>query len=110
MFAFLPTPFNLIPFPYAMHWTAYILVYIFSWWMLLFTLLPIGVRPPEQSEPGHSSGAPERPYLKQKCIGATVLAFFLTWGVMAAIQARVIPLDVPLHPDTGTEPSPASAS
>lgn len=77
-----------------MHWSAYILVYVFTWWMLLFMALPFGAKLPEQVEPGHSAGAPEKPYLKVKCVVVTVLAFFVTWGIMAAIQARVVPLDV----------------
>jgi len=51
-----------------------IMVYIVIWWLVLFTVLPWGVRPVENPEPGHATGAPEKPRLLLKFAVTTVIA------------------------------------
>lgn len=68
-------------------WFTVSMTYILSWWLAFFLLLPIGNRPPENPESGHSQGAPEKTYLTQKFIGATVLAIFMTWGFFELMQS-----------------------
>ena len=41
-----------------MTWFTGILVYVIIWWLVLFMVLPWGVKVPEEPEPGHASSAP----------------------------------------------------
>ena len=44
-----------------MNWFSGILVYIVIWWLVLFMVLPVGVKRVETVEAGHDRGAPEKP-------------------------------------------------
>lgn len=54
-------------------------VYIVIWWLVLFTVLPWGVRPPENPVPGQATSAPDRPRL--------LLKFAVTTAVSAVVFA-----------------------
>ena len=47
-------------------------LYFITWWMVLFAILPLGVRSHHDEgtapEPGHDPGAPVNPNLKKKAI------------------------------------------
>lgn len=62
-----------------MGWFEITFIFIISWWMLLFMLLPIkaGAAAEEAQETEYYS-APAKAYLKQKLLGATVLAIIVT--------------------------------
>ncbi len=51
-----------------------IMVYVVIWWLVLFTVLPWGVRAPDNPEPGHATGAPEKPRILLKFAVTTVIA------------------------------------
>lgn len=51
-----------------------IMVYVVVWWIVLFTVLPWGARPPENPQPGHATSAPEKPRLLLKFAVTTVIA------------------------------------
>ncbi len=59
-----------------------VVIFLVSWWMVLFTLLPVGVRSQEEAgddiEPGTERGAPVKPMLLKKMIGATIGATVIT--------------------------------
>ena len=59
--------------------TAFV-VYFLIWWVMLFAVLPWGVRREENPEPGHDPGAPAKPMLWKK-VGATTLIAGLLWLV-----------------------------
>ena len=40
-------------------------VYVVVWWIVLFAVLPWGVKPPETFVPGQAESAPENPRLLQ---------------------------------------------
>lgn len=63
-----------------MNWFTGLLVYVMIWWVVLFTVLPWGVRPPDKVETGHADGAPANPMLWRKAGITTVIATLL-WGV-----------------------------
>ncbi len=73
-----------------MTWFTGILLYVILWWLLLFMVLPWGARPPENPEPGHEQGAPERPLLLRKALITSVLAAVAWAGVYLLIHAEVI--------------------
>ena len=49
-----------------MGWPTALAVFFLVWWMVLFTVLPWGVRAPDEPGVGHERGAPESPNLKRK--------------------------------------------
>ena len=59
-----------------------LLVFVIIWWLVLFMVLPWGVRPPEPEdmEPGQMSGAPAKPNLVLKLAVTTGIALVL-WGI-----------------------------
>ena len=61
-----------------MSWVTGILVYVVLWWLILFVVLPIGVRSHDETEqevvPGTHSSAPTRPLLLRKALATTLLA------------------------------------
>ncbi len=63
-----------------MTWFTGILVYVMIWWLLLFMVLPWGVKRNEAPEPGHDGGAPVNPMMWRKVLITTLIAAVL-WGV-----------------------------
>ncbi len=63
-----------------MSWFTGVMVYVIIWWVVLFTVLPWGLRVPDEAEPGHASSAPEKPMLWRKAAITTAIATVL-WGV-----------------------------
>ncbi|MCC6468665.1 MAG: DUF1467 family protein [Alphaproteobacteria bacterium] len=51
-----------------------IMVYVVTWWVVIFAVLPWGNRPPAVVEPGHADGAPEKPRLVAKFIVTTAIS------------------------------------
>jgi len=72
-----------------MNWFTGIMVYVIVWWLVFFTTLPFGVRPPDHVEPGHDVGAPENPRLWMKALISSVIA-----GMLFAIVYYVIDADL----------------
>ncbi len=61
-----------------------LLAYVIIWWMVLFTVLPWGVRRAENPEPGHEPAAPDKPMLWRKAAITSVIAALL-WGLLYAV-------------------------
>lgn len=61
-----------------------ILVYVVSWWMVFFAVLPWGVRSQHETDEGVTEGtdpgAPANPNLKKKIIITSIIAVVLTTG------------------------------
>ena len=71
-------------------------VYLVIWWMVLFVILPLGIRSHEEEgttpHPGADPGAPPNPNLKRKFITTTwvsAIVFGLLWLV---VHFGLIPL------------------
>lgn len=69
-----------------------IVTFSVTWWLFLFTVLPIGVRPQDDPVPGSDLGAPQKTYLWQKMLAATVLAGLATWALAWFIDSGLINL------------------
>ena len=76
-------------------------IYLVTWWVVLFTILPIGVTSHADAgvDPGDGGdpGAPVEPNLKRKFI-TTTIASTMIWAIfMLCLQFRLIPLpNVPM--------------
>jgi len=70
-----------------MGWVSGIVVYLITWWVVLFAVLPWGVRPPDEPEPGHATSAPARPRLWMKFAVTTVVAAVIWLGIYGVIEA-----------------------
>ena len=62
------------------YWFSQAAIFLLIWFVILFAVLPWGVRPSAEPEPGHDPGAPANPQLGRKAIATTVISLLL-WGV-----------------------------
>ncbi|MHB1217621.1 MAG: DUF1467 family protein [Alphaproteobacteria bacterium] len=67
-----------------------IVVYVIVWWLVLFTVLPWGVRPPAEPGKGHATSAPARPRLLLKFAITTVIATGLWFVVDYVISSGIL--------------------
>lgn len=51
-----------------------ITVYLVTWWIVIFAVLPWGNQPPAEVEQGHATSAPAKPRLVLKFIVTTVIS------------------------------------
>ena len=63
-----------------MNWFTGPAAFVVIWWIVIFAVLPVGVRP-AQDEMGERAGAPANPNLGRKVIITTVVTVIL-WGVL----------------------------
>jgi len=78
-------------------------IYFIIWWIVLFAMLPIGVRTHEEvgeaNAPGFAESAPHKPRLLPKMLATTVIAGIVFAGVYAVIVHHAITLDdIPFFP------------
>lgn len=73
-----------------MSWFQGIVAYIIIWWMVLFAVLPFGVRPLEKGDIGHAAGAPANPRLWLKAAVTTLVAGLLWLAFYALATSGLI--------------------
>ena len=56
----------------------FIVVYLILWWLVLFILLPIGVKRELDVKFGNDPGSPKNTMLKKKFIYTSIITLFLT--------------------------------
>ncbi|MDI9407739.1 MAG: DUF1467 family protein [Candidatus Pacebacteria bacterium] len=56
------------------------------WWLVLFTVLPIGVERNPNPQPGTDPGAPKTLNLKRKFALTTIIAFGLTAAILITME------------------------
>lgn len=56
-------------------------IFLIIWWLVLFAVLPWGIRRQETDEAGHDPGAPANPHLGRKALITTGVALVI-WGGM----------------------------
>ena len=64
-------------------------IYFLIWWIVLFAVLPWGVRAQGEKDapPGTDPGAPTVPHLKAKLLWTTIAAA-VVWAICAVIYAK----------------------
>ena len=73
-----------------MSWFGTLVIFTVVWWLIFFITLPFGVSPPENPQPGHDPGAPDKPHLGLKALVTTLFASALTGGLAAAVDYGLI--------------------
>ena len=53
------------------------LIYMIIWWIVIFTILPIGVKKSDNVIKGHDEGAPKNPLILKKFLITSIIAFIL---------------------------------
>jgi predicted secreted protein len=69
-----------------------IVLYIIIWWTVLFTMLPIGVRVPQNPEPGIATSAPEHPRILKKVIWTSLVSVVVWLLIYALIHSGLVSL------------------
>ncbi len=74
-----------------MNWLGALVVYFLIWWLVLFTVLPWGVKTGggEQVE-GQASSAPRRPMMWRKLLATTLISAVLFAIVYFVIESDLI--------------------
>lgn len=73
-----------------------IVTFIILWWLVLFMMLPVGVRTQAEDnhiEPGTAPSAPVQPKLIRKMLITTAITAVLWAGIYAAITFELVTLD-----------------
>jgi predicted secreted protein len=72
-----------------MTWVSAIVVFLITWWTVLFAVLPWGNRPAENPEPGHEPAAPAQPRLLRKFAVTTLISAVIFVGIYLFIEFDV---------------------
>lgn len=67
-----------------------IVVYTIVWWVVIFCVLPIGVKSAAESHRGHDSGAPVNPRMGFKIILTTIISTVVFLCIYAIIVSDLI--------------------
>jgi predicted secreted protein len=67
-----------------------IVAYAIIWWLIIFAVLPFGVRPVDKHDIGHAAGAPANPRLWYKAGITTVIAAAIWLGFYALVTSNLI--------------------
>ncbi len=68
-----------------MTYVSYAAVYFVVWWIVLFAVLPFGVKTVETVEAGHDAGAPVSAHMIRKVVATTAISaavFAIGWWVL----------------------------
>jgi predicted secreted protein len=76
-------------------------IYLVTWWVVLFTILPFGVTSHAEAGVDHGDGgdpgAPVEPKLKRKFLTTTIAATVIWAIIMLCLEFHLIPLpNVPM--------------
>lgn len=76
-----------------------------TWWIVLFAILPWGVRTQEEDEsvvPGSAPSAPVRPLLLRKAVVTTVVALVVVGVIYWLVEMSGLSIDaIPILSDLG---------
>ena len=56
-------------------------LYVIIWWVVIFAVLPWGIRPADPGDPGAESGAPKNPLIWKRALWTSLVAA-LIWLVL----------------------------
>lgn len=64
-----------------------LVAFVIIWVVVLFVVLPFGVRQPEQTEEGHMPGAPDNPRIGMRFAVTTGITIVL-WAILYVVVAN----------------------
>lgn len=68
-----------------MHWFTAFLLFVMTWWTVLFAVLPFGTRPRAEADPVTGwRGAPAQAHIGRKVLATTIVTAIL-WGAMMVV-------------------------
>ena len=70
-----------------------LLIYVIIWWIVIFTILPIGIHIPKKSVKGHAPSAPSNPLIIKKFIITSFISFIIWIIVYLLIKQKLFYLD-----------------
>ena len=74
-----------------------IVVFIIAWWLVLFMVLPFGVRTSEEAgedaEPGTAESAPHKPLILRKMLITTLIAAVIWLIYWLIVRYNIVTLD-----------------
>jgi len=73
-----------------MSWPSGIVLYAILWCIVLFAVLPWGVRPSDPSDLGYAAGAPANPQLPKKLLWTSLITAALWLVIFFVVRADVI--------------------
>ena len=73
-----------------MTWVQGVVAYAVIWWVVIFAVLPFGIRPTEEGDIGHAAGAPANPRLWFKAGVTTLVAAVLWLGLFLLVNSNLI--------------------
>jgi len=63
------------------------MVFFVLWWVVLFMVLPFGIRTDETPQKGFATGTPKNPNLRKKFLITTILAA-IVWSIIQVIMVN----------------------
>ena len=78
-----------------MTWTTALAIYFLVWWLVLFAVLPFGIRSQheEETSPGTDPGAPVLPRMISKLLWTTLVSAAIFAVMYVAYVYRLVTLD-----------------
>jgi predicted secreted protein len=73
-----------------MNWVSGVVLYTILWCIVLFAVLPFGVRQADKADLGYAAGAPANPQLVRKALWTTAITAILWLVIYAIVKADVI--------------------
>lgn len=73
-----------------MGWVSGIAVYVITWWVVLFAVLPWGAQPSDRPEPGMAESAPARPRIAMKFLVTTAVAAVVWLAIYGIVESGLI--------------------
>jgi len=67
-------------------WVTGIVVYILTWWVVLFAILPFWVTSRSPDEPGYGTGAPRQPHMWRKVALTSAVAGVVWCGIYILVK------------------------
>ena len=78
-----------------MNWVQGVVAYVIIWWVVVFAVLPLGVRPLAKGDIGYAAGGPANPRLWLKAGITTLVAAVIWLGFYALVVSDFITFRAP---------------
>ena len=69
----------------------FVFTYFVAWWLVLFMVLPVGIKRDDDVQAGNDAGAPKNALLKKRMFWTSVITFILTSAIVWLLHT--VPLE-----------------